>query len=443
MTASRHLEAREAEQAVLGAILLDNTALDRIGDVLDAEDFYAPRNRMLYEQMLLIAERNEPIDHVSLTNALEQNGDLEAVGGMDYILELDRLSGTTVNIQHHAKLVHGHAEVRRLMTACNGIIEKAQGGDYDDGDELLDQAQQAIYEIGSRQKQGGFIKMDDALKTVIDRVQEAFKSSSSVTGTPTGFIDLDRQTAGWQAGDLIILAARPAMGKTAFALNLASNAAHLGKCTAAVFSLEMPTPQLAARMLACEARVDSERMRTGNLSEGDIDRLLEGVRGMRDWSVHIDDSPGASVMEIRSKCRRLASDKNLPDLGLVIIDYLQLMRGRSGVSREQEISEISRNLKSLAKELNAPVIALSQLNRGVESRPNKRPLISDLRESGAIEQDADIVMFVYRDEYYNEDSEDVGLAEIIIGKQRNGPIGATKLKFFKEWSRFDNLQREG
>jgi len=239
------------------------------------------------------------------------------------------------------------------------------------------------------------------------------------------------------------LAARPAMGKTAFALNLASNAAHLGKCTAAVFSLEMPTPQLAARMLACEARVDSERMRTGNLSEGDIDRLLEGVRGMRDWSVHIDDSPGVSVMEIRSKCRRLASDRKLPDLGLVVIDYLQLMRGRSGVSREQEISEISRNLKSLAKELKTPVIALSQLNRGVESRPNKRPLISDLRESGAIEQDADIVMFVYRDEYYNEDTEDVGLAEIIIGKQRNGPIGMTKLKFFKEWSRFDNLQRDG
>ena len=443
MTAARHLEAREAEQAVLGAILLDNTALDRIGDVVDTEDFYAPRNRMLYEQMLLIAERNDPIDHVSLTNALEQNGDLEAIGGMDYILELDRLSGTTVNIEHHAKLVHGHAEVRRLMTACNGIIEKAQGGDYDDGDELLDEAQQAIYEIGSRQRQGGFIKMDDALKTVIDKVQDAFKSSSSVTGTPTGFLDLDRQTAGWQAGDLIILAARPAMGKTAFALNLASNAAHLGKCTAAVFSLEMPTPQLAARMLACEARVDSERMRTGNLSEGDIDRLLEGVRGMRDWSVHIDDSPGVSVMEIRSKCRRLASDRKLPDLGLVVIDYLQLMRGRSGVSREQEISEISRNLKSLAKELKTPVIALSQLNRGVESRPNKRPLISDLRESGAIEQDADIVMFVYRDEYYNEDTEDVGLAEIIIGKQRNGPIGMTKLKFFKEWSRFDNLQRDG
>jgi replicative DNA helicase len=283
--------------------------------------------------------------------------------------------------------------------------------------------------------------MATALKGAIEKVQHAYEVKSSVTGTPTGFLTLDARTAGLQPGDLLILAARPGMGKTALALNLATNAAMMGKHSVAVFSLEMPTVQLAGRILASEARVDGERMRTGHLSDGDIDRLLQAVKRMNQLPVFIDDTPSLSIMECRSKCRRLAADRTLPPLGLVVVDYLQLMKGRANVkSREQEISEISRNLKALAKELSVPVMALSQLNRSVESRPNKRPQLSDLRESGAIEQDADIIMFVYRDEYYNEDSEDRGVAELIIGKNRSGSTGTCRLKFFKQWTRFDNLE---
>ena len=441
MSTARHLEAREAEASVLGAILLDNGAFDRVAEFLDTDDFHLPRHRLIYEQIRALAEGNQPIDPITLSMGLEQKNALEDAGGLDYLVTLDQTAATAVNVEHHARLIHESAEIRRLITVCTQVVEKAQSGDYDDGERLFDEAQQAVYELGQKRKTSSFTDMPTALRAVIERVQKAFEAKSSVTGVPTGFVDLDRMTAGLQGGDLLILAARPAMGKTAFALNLAANASALGGVSVALFSLEMPTTQLAARMLACEARVDSERMRSGHLSDGDIDRLLQAVKRMNDWSIHIDDSPGLGVMELRAKCRRLASDRNIPALGLVVIDYLQLMKGRPGIrSREQEISDISRNLKSLAKELSVPVVALSQLNRGVESRPNKRPLMSDLRESGAIEQDADIIMFVYRDEYYNPDTEEQGVTEIIIGKQRNGPIGTCKLRFFKEWSRFDNLQ---
>ena len=441
MNAARHLEAREAELSVLGAILLDNGAYDRVAEFLADDDFYVPAHKLVFEQMRLLSEEDQPIDTVTLSAGLEQRGQLDDAGGIDYLISLDQTAATAINIEHHARIVHESAEIRRLISTCTSVVEKAQTGDYEDTTRLFDEAQALIYELGQNQRSKSFTDLPTALKAVVEKVQKAFEAKSSVTGVPTGFIDLDRMTAGLQGGDLLILAARPAMGKTAFALNLASNGASLGHCTVAIFSLEMPTTQLAARLLACESRVDSERMRTGHLSDGDIDRLLQAVKRMNDWSVHIDDTAGLGVMELRAKCRRLASDRNIPDLGLVIIDYLQLMKGRPGIrSREQEISDISRNLKSLAKELDVPVIALSQLNRGVESRPNKRPLMSDLRESGAIEQDADIIMFVYRDEYYNPDTEDQGVTEIIIGKQRNGPIGTCKLRFFKEWSRFDNLQ---
>ena len=307
---------------------------------------------------------------------------------------------------------------------------------------LFDEAQQLILEIGQHQSKGSFVPMNDALREVLDNVRSAFESKTSVTGTPTGFSDFDDLTSGLNAGDLVILAGRPGMGKTAVALNIAANAARMSGKTVLIFSLEMPTAQLAARMLACEAEVNSRSMRTGHLVNQDIERLVAAVKRMNDWSVQIDDTAGATIMEVRSKCRRVASDKNLPPLGLVVIDYLQLMRSPSARSREQEISEISRNLKGLAKELSVPVMALSQLNRSVESRPNKRPMMSDLRESGAIEQDADIITFVYRDEYYNPDSEDQGLAELNIAKQRNGPLGSVKLKFFIEHSRFVNLKRD-
>ena len=440
MSTARHLEAREAELSVLGGVLLDNAALDRIGDSLKADDFFSARHRRVYEQMVALASQDLPVDPITLATALEQKSALDEVGGVDYLMTLASAAATAVNIVHHAQLIHEQAEVRRLVGVCTTIIEKATSGDYDDSARLFDEAQAAVYEIGSDNRQRSFVSMPEALTAVIERVKAAFENKAGTTGLPTGFVDLDNKTAGLQGGDLIILAARPAMGKTAFALNLASNGAKLGAKTVAVFSLEMPTTQLAARMLACESKVNSEHMRSGFLQEGDIERLVQGVKRMNTWSVHIDDSPGLSVMELRSKCRRLASDRTGAHLGLVVIDYLQLMKGRPGVSsREQEISDISRNLKTLAKELEIPVVALSQLNRGVESRPNKRPMMSDLRESGAIEQDADIIMFVYRDEYYHEDTEEKGVTELIIAKQRNGPIGTVKLKFFKEWSRFENL----
>ncbi len=439
MDGGRHLEAKEAETAVLGAIFLDSNAFDRVSESITHVDFFSPRNQLIFEQMGQLRDVGEPIDTVTLATALEQGGQLEAAGGMDYLLSLDSASASTLNVEHHASIVHEMAEIRRLISTCAKVMEQAHTGDYEHAERLFDEAQAAIFEVGASARKGSFTVMKEALKTVIEHVQAAFESKAAVTGTGTGFIDLDRKTSGLQGGDLIVLAGRPGMGKTAFALNLASNAAIHSKVSVGVFSLEMPTRQLAARLLACEARVDSEKMRSGSLAEGDIDSLLQAVRSMNDWSIHIDDTPGVTVMEIRSKCRRLASDRNLPPLGLIVIDYLQLMQGRANRSREQEISEMSRSLKSLAKELNVPIIALSQLNRGVEGRPNKRPLMSDLRESGAIEQDADIIMFVYRDEYYNEDTEDQGLCEIIIAKQRNGPIGTTKLKFFKEWSRFDNF----
>jgi replicative DNA helicase len=442
MSNSRHLEAREAEQAVLGAVLLDNGALDRVAEFLDNEDFYTPRNKLIFDAMLSLSEDSKPIDTVTIATILDQQKTLEDVGGMEYLLALDEISATAINADHHAKIVHDLAELRRLISACTSVVEKAQSGDYEDQAVLFDEAQQLIFEIGAKQNQGSFVAMKSALKDVLDKVRSAFESKVSVTGTPTGFSDLDDLTSGFNPGDLVVLAGRPGMGKTAVALNIASNAARMSGCTVAIFSLEMPTAQLAARMLACEAEVNSRSMSTGHLVNQEIEQLVAGVRRMNDWSIQIDDTAGATIMEVRAKCRRLASDKKLPPLGLVVIDYLQLMRSPSARSREQEISEISRNLKGLAKELSIPVMALSQLNRSVESRPNKRPMMSDLRESGAIEQDADIIMFIYRDEVYNEDSEDKGLAEMIIAKQRNGPLGNVKLKFFIEHSRFVNLKRD-
>ncbi len=443
MSRAAHLEAFDAELSVLGGVFLENQALDRIMPILDQADFNAPRHGLVYGQMLVLAEQGQPIDPVTVTQALEKAGQIAAAGGPEYVADLAEAAATAANIEHHANLVHEAAEIRRLIAACEGIVDKARGGDYDDPTRLFDEAQQAVYEVGAARNTRHFMPMNAALKEAIEKVQKAYEAKVAVTGTPSGFSALDAKTAGLHGGDLIILAARPAMGKTAFALNIAVNAAKHGGGSVAVFSLEMPTVQLAARMLASEARVDGERMKTGHLTDGDIDRLLQSVKRMNNLSIHIDDTAGISVMEARSKCRRLASDQSAPPLSLVVIDYLQLMKGGANIrSREQEISDISRNLKGLAKELNVPVIALSQLNRSVESRPNKRPQLSDLRESGAIEQDADIIMFVYRDEYYNEDSEDKGLAEIIVGKHRSGSTGTIKLKFFRQWTRFDNLLQE-
>ncbi|MCK6571191.1 replicative DNA helicase [Myxococcota bacterium] len=441
---ARHLEAQSAEQAVLGGILLDNTALDRVAALLRPDDFAAPRHRLVYERMLALAEARMPIDVVTVGSALEQQGDLENAGGLDYIVALFESVLTAVNLEHHAHIVHDKAEVRRLIGACVGIIEKANSGEYDETGRLIDEAQQLVYEIGQQKSARGFVPLSNALKAAIDKVKEAYATKLAVTGLPTGFVELDAMTAGLQAGDLIILGARPAMGKTSFALNLATNAAFRSGKAVAVFSLEMPTVQLVTRMLSSEARVASTAMRTGHMDGGDVAKVIEAVNRMSGWRVQLDDTPGLTVMEARSKCRRLAADKSAGELGMIVIDYLQLMRGSPNPqSREQEISEISRGLKGLAKELNVPVVALSQLSRSLESRPNKRPINSDLRESGAIEQDADIIMFIYRDEYYHPDTEDQGIAEVIIAKHRNGPVGTVKLRFFNEWTRFENLAAEG
>ncbi len=406
---SRHLHAQEAEHSTLGGVLFDTTVFDI----------------------------------VTLASALEQSGQLEEIGGHDYLISLSQATATAVNIEHHAGIVREAADVRRLVRVCTGIVEKAQSGEYDDTARLFDEAQQAVHEIGSKRQTRQISKMNDVLTQVVAKVEAAYRDKKAVTGIDTGFADLNTLTSGLQRGDLIILAARPGMGKTALALNLAANAVALNHASAIVFSLEMPEIQLGGRVLASEARINSSNLRDGNLTSEDIDRLLQNFKRIQDWPIYIDDTPGLSVMEARAKCRRLAADRNIPPLGLVVIDYLQLMKGAANISsREQQISDISRNLKGLAKELKVPVMALSQLNRGVESRPNKRPLLSDLRESGAIEQDADIILFVYRDDYYNENSEDQGLAELIVGKNRSSQTGTAKLKFFKEWTRFASLSRD-
>lgn len=440
---ARHLTAHDAELAVLGGILLDNQAMDRVTDKLKSEDFHAPAHSLVFKHMMMLSEARQPIDPVTLSTAMEQAGELEPAGGMAQLIKLNESVATAVNIEHHAQIISERAEIRRLIAAASNIITKANSGEYDDPARLFDEAQQTVYEIGQRQQTKAFTSMKDAVKEVIDDIRKAFETKATITGTPSGFQDLDKMTAGLQKGDLIILAARPSMGKTTLALNIATNAAIMGKCTVAVFSLEMPTAQLVTRMLSSQARVESKNMRTGHLSDEDLHRILQAVKTMKDWSIHIDDTAGISIMECRAKCRRLATDPGVPPLGLIVIDYLQLMKGSPNIrSREQEISDISRNLKGMAKELGVPVIALSQLNRGLESRPNKRPIMSDLRESGAIEQDADIIMFVYRDEVYNEDTPDRGVAELIIAKHRNGGIGTIRMKFFRQWTRFDNLVEE-
>ncbi|MBU1431384.1 replicative DNA helicase, partial [Myxococcota bacterium] len=377
----QHLEAQAAEISVLGGVLLDNTCRDTIASIVSPDDFHKLNHGVIFKEMNTMGEANEPIDPVTLATHLQQVGKLDEIGGVEYLLYLASAVVTTVNIEHHAKLVQEAAEVRRLIQTCQSLITRATRGQYEDTTQLFDEAQQAVYELSNRRQGRGFMAMPEALEEVLRRVQSAYDAKSTVTGTPTGYIDLDEKTAGFQKGDLIILAARPSMGKTALALNLATSAAELSGGTVAIFSLEMPTAQLVTRMVSSEARVEGEKMRTGHLADGDIDRILQAMKKMRDWSILIDDTPGISVMEARSKCRRIATDHKYPPLSLIIIDYLQLMKGSSATrSREQEISEISRNLKGLAKELGVPVMALSQLNRSLESRPNKRPIMSDLRE---------------------------------------------------------------
>jgi replicative DNA helicase len=440
----------EAEMSVLGGILLENEAINQVLELLAPEDFYREPHRKIFKAMLELSEHREPCDFITLTMMLKKRGDLEEAGGGAYLATLVDYVPTAANIAYYCKIVKEKSIARKLINASTDII--TQGYDEQtDLTELLDKAQRSILEISENQLKRSFYELKALLKDTFKSLEELSERQDHITGVASGFTDLDRMTAGFQRGDLIIIAGRPSMGKTAYALNVAQYAAiHADNpVSVAIFSLEMSKEQLAMRLLCSESRIDASKMRTGNLAEGDWEKLTRGASSLSKGKIFIDDTPAISATEMRAKTRRLKAEHNV---GMVVVDYLQLMRGRDrSESRQQEISEISRALKALAKELSIPVIALSQLNRSLESRTDKRPMMSDLRESGAIEQDADVIAFVYREAVYCDDcrkrdnSCTAGHerdAEIIIGKQRNGPIGTVPLIFCGEYTKFENRARD-
>lgn len=425
----------EGERAILGGVLLDNDALPKVIAVLSPGDFYREAHRLLYDTIIELFNRNEPVDWLTLTAALKANGRLELVGGVPFLTELIDAVPSAANILHYTQVVKEKAILRQMISASNEISTRCYE-DHPSIDDFLDEAEQVMFRIGESRIKSGFIHIQDLMKTSFETIENLYERKENVTGVPSGFKDLDSLTAGFQPSDLVIVAGRPSMGKTSFALNIAMTAAIDEGITTAIFSLEMSKEQLGLRILCSKAKVNLRNLRTGYLTENDWGRLTLAVGGISDAPLYIDDTPAINSLEIRAKARRLKKEKNL---GLVIVDYLQLMKSPSKVdSREKEISEISRSLKALAKEISVPVIALSQLNRKVEERPNKRPQLADLRESGAIEQDADVIIFIYRDEVYNksEDNPKRGEAEIIVGKQRNGPIGMITTHFDSQYSTF-------
>ncbi|MEF7615990.1 replicative DNA helicase [Aquincola sp. MAHUQ-54] len=433
----------EAEQSVLGGLLLDNGAWDRAGDVLQETDFYRFEHKAIYGAIGGLINANKPADVITVFEQLQSLGKADECGGLVYLNALAQSVPSAANLRRYAEIVRERAILRKLIEASDEIATNAFNPQGRAVSQILDEAEGKIFKIGeegSRTKQG-FQSMDHLVMQLIDRVTElAENGAEEVTGVRTGFYDMDRMTAGLQPGDLIVLAARPSMGKTAFALNIAEHVAVNEGLPAVVFSMEMGASQLALRMVGSLGRIDQQHLRTGALRDDEWGRLTEAVDKLSKASVFIDETPALNPAELRARARRQA--RQCGKLGLIVIDYLQLMSGTSSSSEENRatvIGEISRGLKALAKELQCPVIALSQLNRSVETRTDKRPMMSDLRESGAIEQDADVIMFIYRDEYYNKDSKEPGVAEIIIGKQRNGPVGTVKLTFLKPLTKFDNL----
>ncbi len=429
----------EAEVAVLGAVLLDNTVLDQILDSLHADDFYREAHRVIYQTIVELAQQNVGLDTLTLYTALKDRGLLDTAGGPERLAELVESVPTTVNALHYARIVRERAVLRRFIAVSSELVEEVYGGVAEVTD-FMDRAEAAILGVADTRGRNEPTAIREVLHTAFEQLEQRMRQRSEVTGVPTGFVDLDRITAGMQRSDLLILAARPSMGKTALCLNLALNAALMGGAGVGIFSLEMSKEQLVTRMLSSHARVSSSQIRTGRLRQEEFDSLFGASEELSKLPIYVDDTPALNIMELRSKCRRLNAEGHLD---LIIVDYLQLMRGPAKAqSREQEISEISRSLKGLAKELNVPVLALSQLNRALEGRADKRPMLADLRESGAIEQDADIVMFIYRDEVYNKDTKDLGVAEVIVAKQRNGSLGKVRLAFLGEHTRFDNLAED-
>ena len=436
----------ESEQSTLGGLLLDNHAWDKIGDLLREEDFYRADHRLIWKHISKLIERGKPADVITVFESLDADKRAEEAGGLAYLNALAQNTPSAANIRGYAQIVRDRSILRRLLGSTEDIADSVYNRRGREVREILDAAESAVFKIaedGSRGKQG-FIEMSTLVVQVRDRVQELHDlNSPDVTGVATGFADLDQKTSGLQPGDLIIVAGRPSMGKTAFSLNIAENIALEGGIVG-VFSMEMGGTQLAMRMLGSIGRLDLHKLRTGKLNDSEFSKFATALERLQEVKLHVDETPALTALELRARARRL--HRLYGKLDLIVIDYLQLMSGSSGAASENratEISEISRSLKALAKELQVPVIALSQLNRSLESRTDKRPMMSDLRESGAIEQDADVILFIYRDEVYNPESQDKGTAEIIIGKQRNGPIGRVQLAFMGEFTKFENLARTG
>lgn len=430
----------ESEQAVIGSMLTDKEAVSAAIEVLKPEDFYREDNRTIFEAILNLYGRSEPIDIITLKSELSSMGKFEAVGGLEYIAELPDKVPTTANVEQYIKIVEEKSVLRNLIKTANEIITLG----YDQTQEvdgIIDGAEKKIFEVMQKKNQKGYTPIKDILVETFTELEQLYNQKQRITGIPTGFSDLDFRTSGLHNSDLILVAARPAMGKSAFALNIATNAAVRAKVPVAIFSLEMSKEQMTSRILCSEAMVDSNKVRTGKIDDEEWSKLAAASGELSEANIYIDDTPGISIMEIRAKCRKMKIEKNI---GLVVIDYLQLVQGsgKRGGSREQEIAEISRSLKILAKEINVPVIALSQLSRAPEQRPDHRPMLSDLRESGSIEQDADIVMFLYRDEYYHPDSDRKNIGEVIIAKNRHGETGSVELVWLGEIQKFADKSRE-
>jgi len=443
----------EAEQAVLGGLLLDNNAWDKVADIISDQDFYRGDHRTIYCHISKLITHNQPADVVTVAESLENTAELQNVGGLAYLGGLAQNTPSAANIRRYAEIVRERSVMRKLVEVGTGVADSAYNPLGRSAEQLLDHAEAKIFEIseaGERGKQG-FVGIQPLLKDVVERIDALYNldDPNSITGVATGFADLDRLTSGFQPGDLVIIAGRPSMGKTAFALNIAEHVTLEEKLPVAIFSMEMAGTQLAMRLIGSVGKLDQHKVRTGKLHDDDWQNLTHALGRLNDAPVYVDETAALNALELRARARRLHRQCGTPGvagrsgLGLIIVDYLQLMSAMGpGENRATEISEVSRGLKALAKELNVPVVALSQLNRGLEQRPNKRPVMSDLRESGAIEQDADLILFIYRDEVYNPDSQDKGKAEIIIGKQRNGPIGKIDLTFRAEFTRFENFAPE-
>ena len=429
----------EAEQSVIGSMIMDRDAIIVASEILTDEDFYQKQYGILFDTMIELNNEGKPVDLVTLQDKLREKSVPPELCSIEFIRDLITAVPTSANVKHYATIVQEKAVLRKLIHVTEGITNECYLGN-ESVEALLEDTEKKVFDIVQNRGSTDFVSIQDVVIQAIESIESASKSKGTVTGISTGFYDLDYKTAGLQPSDLILVAARPSMGKTAFVLNIAEYVAVKSNITTAIFSLEMSKEQLVKRILAMNSKVDSQAMRSGELQDDDWVKLVESANAIGNSNLIIDDTPGISIGELRSKCRKFKLEK---DLGLVIIDYLQLMSGGKKVeSRQQEISDISRSLKALAREINAPVIALSQLSRAVEQRPDKRPMLSDLRESGAIEQDADVVMFIYRDDYYNHDSEEAGISEIIIGKQRNGPTGTVKLAWLSQFTKFANLERE-